>query len=60
MMGQILQAGAWWLASGLIGWLAFPLVRRVFGKLPDRTFVAYDIPETFRPVLLNPVLHQLK
>jgi uncharacterized membrane protein len=38
MMGQILQAGAWWLASGLIGWLAFPLVRRVFGKLPDQGY----------------------
>lgn len=35
MTGQLLQVAAWWLASSLIGWLAFPLVRRVFGRLPD-------------------------
>ncbi|MGA9192196.1 MAG: DUF2298 domain-containing protein [Anaerolineales bacterium] len=38
MMGQIMQAGAWWLASLLIGWLAFPVVRRVFGRLPDQGY----------------------
>ncbi len=38
MTAQILQVGTWWLVSSLIGWLAFPLVRRVFRKLPDQGF----------------------
>ncbi len=38
MIGQILEVAAWWLVSGLIGWLAFPLTRRVFRKLPDQGY----------------------
>jgi uncharacterized membrane protein len=38
VIAQIVAAGAWWLVSGLIGWAAFPLVRRAFAKLPDQGF----------------------
>jgi uncharacterized membrane protein len=38
VISQIVQVVAWWLASGLIGALAFPLVRKVFHSLPDQGY----------------------